>query len=1001
MAVIETWLTQDLQEPVQVQHLCGSFFSHNGNANRIGVKVFNNGSAASLSGTVSGYAVIEDGTTVPCTGSLSGNQASVLLPAAAYVPGNVCVTIMLTSGTTVTTLAALVATVVEARTDTQVDPGSVVTDWTNTINAALQTVEKYTGNIIATPYASLTYPVPLGKYCIYNNLLYRCATPISSSESWTSSHWTQTKLADDVSDLKSALNEFEDSFIYESIPYSKQSGQYVAAVGNTIAHSTWVNGYCIGFPVNEDETYLVKYGTMSYSSLLPYVFLCDSDGKVLYNVKNYNVNISEIEERYVKVPSGVTKIYIRSYETGGTANALSVLKKSTKYEQECIEKTALNVKVSAGTVTSGHSAVGETIAFNTDANWRHTGIDVSEGETYNITFKTFSYGSLISYVYLCDATDKIISIIRNTMVDNSYVENCNITIPSGISKVYIRSYETNSTNISKVYIVRNPMDLIGEYPVTRKLNLNIADGVSFSSASVGSKFAYSADPGWKIAMFKPKTGEKYKIRFSTLSYSSTIPYILICDDDDTVLERINNKSTNLSTIEEYTFIAEATDKKVYVRANKNNIVNELEVYTDNIDIADAVNLALKSKPFVYVACYDALDTQKSYADIVLDGATDEIVLQDVINQVCMHGGGTIKLSSGTVLINSFPNKENDLDDYVALMIPQTVLTQLFIEGDTLTGRTNIHVSPDCYEGLDGNTQYTILRGAKTSGEYTSSSNIHFRLQDVFIRLPWNQKKIRCLDMLYCNKVLIERVSIRAWINGYDGHYVSVQVPPAVAVEGCEGIRTTGGSNYGELNDYRNISVAGFYKGFRASGEHLIMINCGSIFCVYGWAFGDYSWTGGSTHPMVLIHCYDERDINLPLFDSNGESGNPNHTGNQNLHFIAFSVERIAAYTPGGVLGDYSKELYPGAFKGQIDYTIQTSYGGGGNDVTVPFWEDGSGYGIVSRNAAQLQACTTSVRLTYAPNYMQRLWDTDLNKEVICIDPANKTWVDVNGNNVDA
>lgn len=213
MAVIETWLTQDLKEPVQVQHLCGSFFSHNGNANRIGVKVFDNGSAASLSGTVSGYAVIEDGTTVPCTGSLSGNQASVLLPAAAYVPGNVCVTIMMTSGTTVTTLAALVATVVEARTDTQVDPGSVVTDWTNTINAALQTVENYTGNIIATPYASLTYPVPLGKYCIYNNLLYRCISPISSSESWTSSHWVQTKLADDVSDLKSALGEDSPNLI--------------------------------------------------------------------------------------------------------------------------------------------------------------------------------------------------------------------------------------------------------------------------------------------------------------------------------------------------------------------------------------------------------------------------------------------------------------------------------------------------------------------------------------------------------------------------------------------------------------------------------------------------------------------------------------------------------------------------------------------------------------------------------------------------------------------
>lgn len=213
MAVIETWLMQDLKKPVPVQQLCGNFFSHNGNANRIGVRVYNGDSPATLSGTVSGYAVLTDGTTVPCTGSLSGNEASILLPAAAYVPGNIFITIMLTSGTTITTLAALAGNVVRARTDSQVDPGSVVTDWTNTINAALQTVENYTGNIIATPYASLTYPVPLGKYCIYNNLLYRCVSPIASSENWTASHWTQTKLADDVSDLKSALGEDSPNLI--------------------------------------------------------------------------------------------------------------------------------------------------------------------------------------------------------------------------------------------------------------------------------------------------------------------------------------------------------------------------------------------------------------------------------------------------------------------------------------------------------------------------------------------------------------------------------------------------------------------------------------------------------------------------------------------------------------------------------------------------------------------------------------------------------------------
>ena len=207
MAVIETWFEQDLQKAVQVQHLDGSLFSNNANGNRIGVVVYNNGVAASLSGTVSGYAVLPDGTTVPCTGSLSGNRASVLIPAAAYQPGIIFVSVFLTSGSTVTTLAAVAANVQQARTDSQVSPGSAVTDWTQTINAAMQSVVTANAANMAVEYGSLTYPVPVGKYTIYNDLLYRCITPIATAESWTASHWTRVRIADEVSDLKSALDE--------------------------------------------------------------------------------------------------------------------------------------------------------------------------------------------------------------------------------------------------------------------------------------------------------------------------------------------------------------------------------------------------------------------------------------------------------------------------------------------------------------------------------------------------------------------------------------------------------------------------------------------------------------------------------------------------------------------------------------------------------------------------------------------------------------------------
>lgn len=210
MAVIETWFHQDLQEPVKVNYLDGNLFSNNGNGNRIGVVLTNNGEdLASISGTVSGYVVTADGSTVPCTGSKSGNRASILIPAAAYQPGSIFITVFVTDRTTVTTIGAVCTTVMRSRTNAQVDPGTAVTDWTQTINAAMQSVETAAANlggIVAVPYASITFPVPLGKYTYYNNNLYRCITPIASSESFTAAHWTQVRLGDDVSDLKSELN---------------------------------------------------------------------------------------------------------------------------------------------------------------------------------------------------------------------------------------------------------------------------------------------------------------------------------------------------------------------------------------------------------------------------------------------------------------------------------------------------------------------------------------------------------------------------------------------------------------------------------------------------------------------------------------------------------------------------------------------------------------------------------------------------------------------------
>ena len=271
MAVIETWYEQDLQKPVEVRYPKGNLFSNNGNGNRIGVVVTNNGEAVTLSGTVSGYAVLSDGTTVPCTGSRSGNKASILVPPAAYLPGAIFVTVFLTDGSTVTTLAAVSSTVLQARTDSQVDPGSVVTDWTNTINAAMQSVQTAAanlGNIVATPYASLTYPVPLGKYTVYNNNLYRCISPIASSESFTAAHWSSAiNLGDEVSDLKSAIGENIGVGIYphSAIPVSIDGDDNLttSVSGNVVTFTSTGSGFRWG-KIKESKIGIIRNTGFSY-----------------------------------------------------------------------------------------------------------------------------------------------------------------------------------------------------------------------------------------------------------------------------------------------------------------------------------------------------------------------------------------------------------------------------------------------------------------------------------------------------------------------------------------------------------------------------------------------------------------------------------------------------------------------------------------------------------------------------------------------------------------
>ena len=94
---------------------------------------------------------------------------------------------------------------------------------------------------------------------------------------------------------------------------------------------------------------------------------------------------------------------------------------------------------------------------------------------------------------------------------------------------------------------------------------------------------------------------------------------------------------------------------------------------------------------------------------------------------------------------------------------------------------------------------------------------------------------------------------------------------------------TDGSN-NSYSNYVNVQTYGFDEGIQVGGEHVVCINCGA--------------TGG-------------RYVNM---------------------------KRVERQTPGGKLGDLMREVYPGTWRGSIDFTLQPDWCCT-NSVDCPIWEN--------------------------------------------------------------
>ena len=116
--MFEYWIDTDTKRLPNVLLIEDRLFRLDDEANKLGVRVFANGSPVTISGDIEGWIIKGDGTSLVIEGDSDGNQAWVILPEESYdTLGKFSVFIKLLSGDDVITLGGFETAIYPAQTD--------------------------------------------------------------------------------------------------------------------------------------------------------------------------------------------------------------------------------------------------------------------------------------------------------------------------------------------------------------------------------------------------------------------------------------------------------------------------------------------------------------------------------------------------------------------------------------------------------------------------------------------------------------------------------------------------------------------------------------------------------------------------------------------------------------------------------------------------------------------------------------------------------------------
>ena len=232
----------NLDAPIKVDSLNGGvMFTTEADAHQFVVRCALVGQELTLAGTISAKLVRADGNTVELVGSISDGAAVVTLTQDCYnVQGRFQLAVFNSVGNTKLCIYACVGYIQKAQSGNLIDGGDIIPDVEDLIadiQAAVQSIPPSYSTLLAsaagTYSASNTYSV--GDYAWYNGTLYRCSTAISTAEAWTAAHWTAAVLGDDLSVIKSAIEQKAPAIIGPETGYSHKNVDKFTIKGNQYA----------------------------------------------------------------------------------------------------------------------------------------------------------------------------------------------------------------------------------------------------------------------------------------------------------------------------------------------------------------------------------------------------------------------------------------------------------------------------------------------------------------------------------------------------------------------------------------------------------------------------------------------------------------------------------------------------------------------------------------------------------------------------------------------